>query len=399
MNSIKALKARVSSTSLSNSDGLSESRNTSRTTLQQVKVRALPSGGRTHGPRRLVSAGSLPTVARSTLGSHVSLTRTFSLASSSGTASFSAQSKSSSSTGGSLSSTKTGSSSSFGSRVLTCRSPLQDIKTGGQNCKSSGPTPSLQPRQLTRQGRGLVAVDQKVTASSGEETSFKTTPAGASPPLARSAVALQGPRAVLPVSAPRLQGPRRTMPSIPLAVGVPPRVMKREQQFEHPNLSRWGPVKKLPSNDSDEENFYPGCGRVSPPKMCLEAPGLCNLEGRIIRRQDYPSSATREPAHPRLAPTGSLGGAFQSPRLQRFPSDDKPLWEEVVEEEDESDSDAGSDFGCVGLSVLQYEEMLAVGTGYPGRQVLVEEVDKWPETVKVYGYRKVWGYQCRGDDE
>ncbi|KAK6528861.1 hypothetical protein TWF694_004094 [Orbilia ellipsospora] len=70
-----------------------------------------------------------------------------------------------------------------------------------------------------------------------------------------------------------------------------------------------------------------------------------------------------------------------------YDTDDPDYWEGLSELSQCSDSD--EDFGCWGLYVEEYEEMLEVAPGY--RQWIVESVDKWPEELRVYGYRKLWG--------
>ncbi|KAK6340794.1 hypothetical protein TWF696_009114 [Orbilia brochopaga] len=398
MKNFRGLRHKASSSNL-RTDVAAELEAGASTDVQRVAVRALPSGGRTRGPRRFVSVDALAaaTGGGTSPPKHGTLARVQSMNSS----------------GGATSSSNTGSGSSSSGNTLDIPSstanytPAREIVRVPRKYHSA--SSAVQTRQIIRQGRTYSPVNRVVTGitdqaatENPEQGLVLARRAGISPPHGRHFESpFQGPYptslAILTTSF-----PDQEQAIVPLPFRLESAPTHEEQQIE-----RFKPVsgrqsgagfnRRQLTESSHHENNLDAGNHIRPvsPSRRLEAPPT-DQEQRMIRRPTaFPPTLRRTSRFPHTVSAPSSSTLRNQRLLMPSKPDDESLW---VDESSSDDSGSeGSDFGCIGLTKGQYEEMLAMGKGYPCRQILVEGVDQWPEAVKVDGYRRVW--QWRPDEE
>ncbi|KAF3906170.1 hypothetical protein ABW20_dc0100782 [Dactylellina cionopaga] len=167
------------------------------------------------------------------------------------------------------------------------------------------------------------------------------------------------------------------------------------ESIHHCSISRRSPSENClrSLNQQKANNSLSITERCSGPTLAT------NTETRVIRRQNalpLVLHATRLKTMKTTSARSPLRVCHMPfPPISDFLIDDEDAWTDEGSwcgESDESDysdcSDSDEDFGCIGLLVEEYEEMLVMGKGY--RKEIVEGVDEWPEDMKIYGYRRTW---------
>ncbi|KAK6534592.1 hypothetical protein TWF281_005902 [Arthrobotrys megalospora] len=381
---------------------------------QQVLVRSLPSGGRTRGPRRIISLESIPEAPdQRTINS---LSRGIA--------------RSTNPRPNSTPIASSGSSGVAGNQLSTARA------TGIARHSVRIPNISYQTgnRQILRQGRTYVPptnnrasgipnyrqapvgnrritnpMDEHVwQPNSGNGSLSAGRYSGGSAPGGRYSGG-QTFRGDMPQRRSSLQP--QTSTKLPATGHGSKQVVDPENDEDLEGLEVVG--KRTGKNGKEHADSRASTGVPSPekePKSAQACDPSEYQEGRVTRRQNdlpvvvYPQPGT-EPEGSGLKARRPLRN-FESPKSGRLALEYSPLGEDEedwVDEEswhcsdeegaetdsDSDDSDSDEDFGCIGLFKEEYEEMLKAGKGF--NQELVEEVDNWPvpPEIKNLGYRVV----------